>query len=607
MFKLRRYLRGRYLECVLAPTMKGLEAILQLLAPLVMAQVIDVGIASRDARFVLWHGLLLVGIGVFCYVVAIVAQYYSSKLAAQFGTALRDDLFRHVMTLSREDVDRLGKASLITRITNDSQQTQDGLNMFFRLILRSPFIIVGTVVAAFLVDGWEGACLLVSTTACVATVLLFMRVTSRRYRRIQQGLDDVLLKTDENLEGVRVLRAFRREPAEKDAFSTAANEVRDLQVSTGDVAGLVNPITYALVNCGLIALLWVGGCQVQVGNLSQGQLVALVSYVSQALVELLKLTNLITMLAKAQACAGRINEVFDTAPTQVDGTLGLDTIGVAPTAAAASAGVPAATTIEEGAPPEAAAGASPVPAIEFRDVSFAYPGAGGEALTCVSFSLEPGQTLGIIGGTGSGKTTVANLAMRFYDATSGCVRVFGHDVRELRQRDLRQIVGLVEQGPRLFSGTIGSNLRWGRADATDDELAAAVGCAQADDVVASKPEGLAARVEQYGRNFSGGQRQRLAIARTVVRRPRVLVLDDASSALDFATDAALRRSVRREFAGDCVITISQRVTAMRGADRILVLDGGRVAGLGTHDELLRDCGVYREICESQLTEEEVSR
>ncbi len=597
MFRLRRYLRGHYLECVLAPTMKGLEAILQLLAPLVMAQVIDVGIANRDARFVLWHGLLLVGIGVFCYVVAIVAQYYSSKLAAQFGTALRDDLFRHVMTLSREDIDRLGKASLITRITNDSQQTQDGLNMFLRLILRSPFIIVGTVIAAFLVDGWEGACLLVSTTACVATVLLFMRVTSRRYRRIQQGLDDVLLKTDENLEGTRVLRAFRREPAEKDAFSTAANDVRDLQVSTGDVAGLVNPITYALVNCGLIALLWVGGCQVQVGNLSQGQLVALVSYVSQALVELLKLTNLITMLAKAQACAGRINEVFDTAPTQVDGTLGLDAIGVAPAAAAT----------ERDAPAEPSASASPVPAIEFRDVSFAYPGAGGEALTCVSFSLEPGQTLGIIGGTGSGKTTVANLAMRFYDATSGSVRLFGHDVRELRQRDLRQIVGLVEQGPRLFSGTIGSNLRWGRADATDDELATAVGCAQADDVVASKPEGLSARVEQYGRNFSGGQRQRLAIARTVVRRPRVLVLDDASSALDFATDAALRRSVRREFAGDCVITISQRVTAMRGADRILVLDGGRVAGLGTHDELLRDCGVYREICESQLTGEEVSR
>ena len=597
MFRLRRYLRGHYLECVLAPTMKGLEAILQLLAPLVMAQVIDVGIANRDARFVLWHGLLLVGIGVFCYVVAIVAQYYSSKLAAQFGTALRDDLFRHVMTLSREDIDRLGKASLITRITNDSQQTQDGLNMFLRLILRSPFIIVGTVIAAFLVDGWEGACLLVSTTACVATVLLFMRVTSRRYRRIQQGLDDVLLKTDENLEGARVLRAFRREPAEKDAFSTAANDVRDLQVSTGDVAGLVNPITYALVNCGLIALLWVGGCQVQVGNLSQGQLVALVSYVSQALVELLKLTNLITMLAKAQACASRINEVFDTAPTQVDGTLGLDAIGVAPAAAAT----------ERDAPAEPSASASPVPAIEFRDVSFAYPGAGGEALTCVSFSLEPGQTLGIIGGTGSGKTTVANLAMRFYDATSGSVRLFGHDVRELRQRDLRQIVGLVEQGPRLFSGTIGSNLRWGRADATDDELATAVGCAQADDVVASKPEGLSARVEQYGRNFSGGQRQRLAIARTVVRRPRVLVLDDASSALDFATDAALRRSVRREFAGDCVITISQRVTAMRGADRILVLDGGRVAGLGTHDELLRDCGVYREICESQLTGEEVSR
>ena len=583
MYKLRRYLRGHYLECVVAPALKGLEAILQLFAPLVMAQVIDVGIANRDVTYVLWHGTLLVAIGVLCYVVSITAQYFSSRLASRFGTALRADLFRHIMSLSREDVDELGKASLITRVTNDSQQAQDGLNLFFRLILRSPFVILGSVVSAFLVDGLEGACLLVAAAACVCVVLLFMRVTSRRYGRIQRGLDDVLLRTDENLEGTRVLRAFRREDAERDAFARAATDVRDLQVSTGNVAGLVDPLSYALINCGLIALLWVGGGQVSVGSLTQGQLVALVSYVSQALVEILKLTKLITMIAKAQACADRINVVFETSPTQVDGNIPLSDAEV--------------TSAEE----------SGVAAVEFDDVSFAYPSGGGNALSHVSFRLMPGQTLGVIGGTGSGKSSVANLVMRFYDATSGQVRVMGHDVRELRVDDLRRQVGIVEQGPRLFSGTIASNLRWGKPDASDGELSAALETARATDVVEAKDGGLGAEVEQGGRNFSGGQRQRLAIARTLARRPSVLVLDDASSALDFATDAALRRAIRRDCAGTSVITISQRVTAMRGADLILVLDAGSAVGLGTHDELLRDCAVYREICESQLAEGEMSR
>ena len=574
MFKLRRYLRGHYLECVLAPTFKGLEAILQLIAPLVMAQIIDVGIANRDAGFVVSHGAVLAAIALVCYVVAIVAQYYSSKLASHFGTGLRSDLFRHVLSLPREDVDALGRASLVTRITNDTQQAQDGLNMFLRLILRIPFILVGSAVSAFLVDGWEAACLLVASLAATALILAFMRVTTGRYHKIQQGLDEVTLKTAENLEGARVLRAFCQEGAEKDTFAQVAGGVRDIQVGTGDISGVVNPLTYAVVNFGLIALLWVGGLQVDVGGLTQGQLVALVSYVSQALIELLKLTNLITMLSKASACARRINDVFATVPSQADGTA------------------------------EAPSPVEGTPAVELDDVSFAYSG---DSLSHVSLKVMPGATLGVIGGTGAGKSTLAALLMRFYDATGGTVRVNGADVRTVTRQSLRRQVGIVEQNPQLFGGTIASNLRWGAQDAGDDDLMAAVGTAQAADVVASKDEGLGSRVEQFGHNYSGGQRQRLAIARTLVRRPSVLILDDAASALDFATDAALRRAIRRDCAGTCVVTISQRVAAVRSCDQILVLDGGAVAGLGTHEELLAGCEVYKEICESQLTSEEAGR
>ena len=576
MFKLRRYLAGHYAECVLAPLFKMLEALLQLLVPLVMAQVIDVGIPARDSGYVLWHGALLVGMGVFAWVVAVTAQFFCSRLASAFGTAMRDDLFRHVLSLSREDVERLGRASLVTRLTNDSQQVQDGLNMFFRLILRSPFVTFGTVVAAFLVDGIEGAVLLVAVLLAGALVFGFMHVTTSRYRDIQRGLDEVQLGVSENLEGVRVLRAFRREDAEREAFSVTTATVRDRQVATGDISALVNPLTYTVINCGLIALLWFGGLQVNVGGLTQGQLVALVSYVSQALVELLKLTNLIVLLAKASACARRINEVFETSPTLTDGTL-------------------------EAAP------AADAPALAFEDVSFSYPGAAGNALSHVSFSLAPGATLGVIGGTGSGKSTLASLALRFYDVTDGEVKVGGNDVRDLTRHTLRRQVSLVEQGATLFSGTIASNLRWGNTHASEKDLAAAVATAQAAGVVDGKDGGLEAEVEQFGRNFSGGQRQRLTIARALVRRPRVLILDDASSALDFATDAALRRAIARDCEDTAVVTISQRVTAVRHADQILVLDGGRQVGLGTHEVLLERCPVYREICESQLTEEEVAR
>ena len=575
MFKLRRYLAGHYAQCVLAPLFKGLEALLQLLVPLVMAQVIDTGIARRDAGFVLAHGALLLVMGVLAWVVAVTAQYFCSKLAAAFGTAVRDDLFAHVLTLSREDVERIGRSSLVTRLTNDTQQVQDGLNMFFRLILRSPFVTFGTVVAAFAVDGVEGAALLAAVIVSGAIVLGFMRLTTERYHAIQRGLDEVQLRVSENLEGVRVLRAFRREGAERADFARAAGDVRDRQVSTGDLSALVNPLTYVSINCGLIALLWLGGAQVNVGHLTQGQLVALVSYVSQALVELLKLTNLIVLLSKASACARRVNEVFDTAPSMADGTRE--------------------ARLEPGAP-----------AVAFDDVSFTYPDGAAPALSHVSFSLPAGSTLGVIGGTGSGKSTLASLVMRFYDATSGTVRVGGSDVRDLTRSSLRRRVSLVEQGATLFSGTVESNLRWGGPDAGERDLEAALSTAQAAGVVAGKG-GLDAPVEQFGRNFSGGQRQRLTIARTLARRPDVLVLDDASSALDFATDAALRRALAHDRAGAAVITISQRVTSVRHADQILVLDGGRQVGLGTHEELLASCPVYQEICASQLTDEEVAR
>lgn len=576
MFRLRRYLKGHYVECVLAPLFKMLEALLQLLVPLVMAQVIDVGIAARDASYVLSHGALLLVMGTFAWLVSVTAQYFSSRLAAAFGTALRDDLFRHVLSLSRADVERLGKATLVTRITNDSQQVQDGLNMFFRLILRSPFVTFGTVVATFLIDGTEGATLLVAVLVSGAVVMGFMRVTTSRYRDIQRGLDDVQLACAENLEGARVLRAFRREDSERAAFAEVAGTVRDRQVTTGDISALVNPLTYVAINCGLIALLWFGGFQVNAGDLTQGQLVALVSYVSQALVELLKLTNLIVLLSKASACARRVNEVFETRPSMTDGT-------------------------------RRASFAPGEPALAFDDVSFTYADGAGSALEGVSFSLAPGSTLGVIGGTGSGKSTLASLAMRFYDTTRGTVRVGGTDVRELERASLRTSVSLVEQGATLFSGTIASNLRWGGPDASERDLEAAISTAQATTVVDGKEGRLAAEVEQFGRNFSGGQRQRLAIARTLARRPRVLILDDASSALDYATDAALRRAIARDCADTAVVTISQRVAAVRHADQILVLDRGRQVGLGTHEELLASCPVYREICESQLTAEEVSR
>lgn len=571
MLKLVRYLRGYGKECVLAPLFKCLEAAFQILVPLVMASVVDEGIAAGNTHHIMASAAALIAMGLVGWVCAVAAQYFSAKLGAGFGTALRDDLFAHVMSLSRSDVDELGTSTLVTRLTNDTSQVQDGVNLFFRLVLRCPIAILGSIGAAYLVSGTEGALFVVVSAIVFLLVWLVMRVAIRGYREVQHGLDGVLLSTAEQLEGVRVLRAFGREDEERRLFDDLLDGLWHRQVYVGDVSGLMNPLTYAAVNLGLVVVLYVGGISIQAGNLTQGALVALVNYMSQMLVELLKLANLVNTLSKSEACARRVNEVFERVPSMTDGELSADGLSGS---------------------------------IEFCDVTFSYPGAAAPSLSHVSFSARPGQVVGVIGGTGSGKSTLASLLMRFYDATSGSVLVGGRDVRTLTLESLHRLVSIVDQRPRLFSGTIESNLRLAAPDASPDQLEHAVAAAQAADVVAAKG-GVAGAVEQLGRNLSGGQRQRLSIARTLSRGPRILVLDDASSALDLATDARLRHALASEFPGVTQVVISQRISAIRHADLILVLDAGRVVGQGTHEELRRTCDVYEEICASQLEGKEV--
>lgn len=571
MLKLVRYLRGYGKECVLAPLFKCLEAAFQILVPLVMASVVDEGIAAGNTHHIMASAAALIAMGVVGWVCAVAAQYFSAKLSAGFGTALRDDLFAHVMSLSRSDVDELGTSTLVTRLTNDTNQVQDGVNLFFRLVLRCPITILGSIGAAYLVSGTEGALFVVVSAIVFLLVWLVMRVAIRGYREVQHGLDGVLLSTAEQLEGVRVLRAFGREDEERRLFDGLLDGLWHRQVHVGDVSGLMNPLTYAAVNLGLVVALYVGGISIQAGNLTQGALVALVNYMSQMLVDLLRFATLVNTLSKSEACARRVNEVFERVPSMTDGELSADGLSGS---------------------------------IEFCDVTFSYPGAAAPSLSHVSFSARPGQVVGVIGGTGSGKSTLASLLMRFYDATSGSVLVGGRDVRTLTLESLHRLVSIVDQRPRLFSGTIESNLRLAAPEASPDQLEHAVGAAQAADVVAAKG-GVAGAVEQLGRNLSGGQRQRLSIARTLSRGTRILVLDDASSALDLATDARLRHALASEFPGVTQVVISQRISAIRHADLILVLDAGRVVGQGTHEELRRSCDVYEEICASQLEGQEM--
>ena len=568
-----RYLDGYRRETVIAPLFKMLEALFDLFVPLVMADIIDHGIAAGDTRYILLRCGLLVLLGSVGLLCSVTAQYFSAKAAVGYASSLRRALFSHIQSLSFSSLDQLGISTLITRMTSDVNQVQNGLNLFLRLFLRSPFVVFGSLVMAFFIDG--RAALIFALTIPLLSVVVFgiMRLTMPMYQRAQAGLDRVLSITRENLSGARVVRAFHKEAAETERFREANAGLARMQLRVGRLSALMNPLTYAIVNLAIVALLQTGAVNIDAGSLRQGDLIALVNYMGQVLIELVKLANLIIQVSRALASAKRIGAVLATP---------------------AGMAFPA----ENRAPRPAVPGAQI--AVRFSHVCLTYAGAGAESLSEISFLARRGETIGVIGGTGSGKTSLVSLIPRFYDASSGTVEVFGQPVTDYDRQTLRSRIGLVMQKTRLFSGTIRDNLRYGDAAADDAALWEALSTAQAAEFVKAKPRGLDEMVEQDGRNLSGGQRQRLAIARALVRRPDILILDDSASALDFATDAALRQAIAGLPGDMTVFIVSQRTASLMQADRILVLDDGQLVGNGTHGELLKTCAVYREIHESQF-------
>lgn len=583
MKKLLKYLKAYRKESILAPLFKMLEATFELFIPLVVQQIIDVGIGNRDTGYILRMGGLLVLLGVVGLAASLTAQYFAAKAAVGFSTSLRNDLFAHINRFSYAEIDRVGTSTLITRMTSDVNQVQTGLNLFLRLFLRSPFIVFGAMIMAFTVDTRSAMTFVVVIPLLSVVVFGIMLITMPLYKKVQRQLDRVLLTTKENLEGVRVIRAFNRQDDEAERFEEENSRLVNMQVFVGKISALMNPVTYVIINLGTIALVWTAGKQVDGGIITQGAVVALVNYMSQILVELIKLANLIINISKALACAGRVEKVFEEKSSVTD-----PGVGEAAGEALAAAGEK-----------------TSVPKVEFRNVEFCYGDAKEPSLSGISFAAEPGQTIGVIGGTGSGKSTLVNLIPRFYDVFQGAVLVDGRDVRQWPLEELRRRIGVVPQRAVLFAGTLRENMKWGRRDASDEEIFRALSIAQAKDFVDDKGEGLNLTIAQEGKNLSGGQRQRLTIARALVRRPEILIMDDSASALDFATDARLRKAIKEETAGMTVFLVSQRAATVRNADRIVVLDDGAVAGIGTHSELVHSCDVYREICLSQLSPEEV--
>ena len=584
MRELLKYLKEYRRESILAPLFKMLEATFELFIPLVVKQIIDVGIGRGDSGYILRMGGLLVLLGVVGLAASLTAQYFAAKAAVGFSTSLRNDLFAHINRLSYAEIDRVGTSTLITRMTSDVNQVQTGLNLFLRLFLRSPFIVFGAMIMAFTVDVKSALIFVVVIPLLSVVVFGIMLITMPLYKKVQRQLDRVLLTTKENLEGVRVIRAFNRQEDEMERFDRENSELVGMQVFVGKISALMNPVTYVIINGGIIFLVWTAGKQVDMGIITQGAVVALVNYMSQILVELIKLANLIINISKALACAGRVQKVFEekTSIGEKDGARVPETVS------------------------DAAGSGETVPyKVEFRDVDFCYSGSKEPSLSAVSLKIRPGQTVGVIGGTGSGKTTLVNLIPRFYDAFRGAVLVDGQDVREWPVKALRARIGVVPQRAVLFAGTLRENMKWGRKDATDEEIYRALDIAQAREFVDGKGEGLDLFITQEGKNLSGGQRQRLTIARALVRRPEILIMDDSASALDFATDARLRRAIKEETGDMTVFLVSQRAATVRNSDVIVVLDDGQVAGVGTHRELLDSCEVYREICLSQLSTEEV--
>ena len=577
MRNMLRFLKGYEKESILAPLFKMLEACFELLVPLVVANIIDVGIKNGDLAYIGKQCGLMVLLAVVGMASSLTAQYFAAKAALGYGTVLRGALFRHIDTLSYTELDGIGTPTLVTRITSDVNQLQNGVNMTLRLLLRCPFIVIGALILAFVISPTMGLWFVLVTLAISLVVWLIMRVTVPQYRAAQNTLDKVTLLTRENYVGARVVRAFARQDDEIADFTAVNDKLKTFQLTAGRISALMTPLTYLIVNLGVIAILMRGGLQVNSGALTQGEIIALINYMNQILINLLRIADLVVSVTRALASGIRVSEILNTKSTMTD---------------------PAAAAL---AP---AAGA---PAVAFDHVGFTYHGAGAPSLTDISFAAQNGQTIGVIGGTGSGKSTLINLIPRFYDCTSGSVELFGHPVQQYGFAQLRQMIGIVPQRAVLFTGTIRDNMQWACPDATDEQIWQALEIAQAADFVRGKPKGLDEPVETAGRNFSGGQRQRLTIARALVPHPQVLILDDSSSALDFATDAALRKALKEQTHGMTVFIVSQRASAVQRADRILVLDDGNLVGSGTHANLLKTCNVYREICLSQLSREEVEK
>ena len=571
MKKLLIYLRDYKKESILAPVFKMLEATFDLLVPLVMAAIINTGIANKDKGYILSHCALLILLGVVGLTCSITAQYFAAKASVGFCTRVRHVLFSHIQSLGFAEMDKLGTSTLITRMTSDINQVQSGLNLFLRLFLRSPFIVFGSIVMAFIVSPKAAVIFVVTIPLLSVVVFGIMLITMPLYRKVQGSLDGILGITRENLTGVRVIRAFGREEQEGERFEESNALLVRSQLLVGKISALMNPLTYVMINLAIVVILNTGAVQIHAGTMQQGDVIALVNYMNQILIELVKLANLIIQVTKAMACADRVASVLDVEPQ-----------------------------MEFSCKEKAGKTDTSEEEVAFDHVSFTYGGAGAEALSNIHFSVKKGQTVGIIGGTGSGKSTLVSLLARFYDATDGQIRIGGRDIRSYSREELRKMIGMVMQKAQLFSGTIRSNLLWGNPDATDEMLWRALATAQAEEFVQKKEKQLDETVEQGGRNLSGGQKQRLTIARALVEDPEILILDDSASALDFATDAALRKAIRELDKKMTVFIVSQRTSSLMHADLILVLDDGKTVGMGTHEELLSNCPVYQEIYESQF-------
>ena len=603
MKRLFSYMKDYKLESILGPLFKMLEASFELFVPLVVARMVDVGIRGRDSGYILKMGGVLVLLALIGLACSLTAQYFAAKAATGAATSLRNDLFSHIGRLSYTEIDTVGTSTLITRMTSDINQVQSGINMTLRLLLRSPFVVFGAMVMAFTVDVRSAFVFVVTIPVLCVVVFGIMAVSMPLYKSVQRQLDKVLLTTRENLLGVRVIRAFNRQKSETEKFDRENGNLVRMQVFVGKISALLNPVTYVIINIAVVAVIWVGAEQADSGIITQGKVIALVNYMSQILVELIKMANLIIIISKAVACMNRVDSIFKVESSIEDkGRSGSRKPGSQNSGSQNSG--------PQNPGPQNPGSQNPglrIPKVEFKDMEFVYAGAKEPALKDISFCAMAGQTIGVIGGTGSGKSTLVNLIPRFYDAASGQVLVDGTDVKEYSLDELRDKTGVVPQKSVLFKGTLRDNMRWGKQDASDEEIYRALDTAQAREFVDSKGEGLDLYIDQGGHNLSGGQRQRLTIARALVRRPEILIMDDSASALDFATDASLRKAIRENTGDMTVFIVSQRATTIKSADTILVLDEGRLAGMGTHKELLKDCQVYREICLSQLSKEEVER